>query len=101
VVHRLLSRNDTRIILAALDHSDSPAPPVGQQVSYTSMWSPDQLSLVTDVSRTWTPAHIDRSSADQYFASPATAERLQTNDGITIDFCDFYGLCWERRLVAV
>jgi hypothetical protein len=79
VVHRLLSRNGKRIILEALERSDLPLPPVGQQVSYTSMWSPDQLSIVTDVSRTWTLVHIDRSTADKYLASPGTAERPHTD----------------------
>jgi hypothetical protein len=95
-VHRLLSRNGKRIILEALERSDLPLPAVGQQVSYTSMWSPDQLSLVTDVSRTWALVHIDRSSADKYLASPGTAERPQTDAGIAIDYSDFCGLCWER-----
>jgi hypothetical protein len=95
VVHRLLEQSGNLVTLESLETWEH-LPVGGAEVSYTSWWTPDQLRLVTNMSRQWTPVRIDQESGNRFLSSPSNEPGPTTDPPEDIDYCDFCGLCWER-----
>jgi hypothetical protein len=94
-VHRLLEQSGNLVGFESLEAWER-LPVVGAEVTYTSWWTPDQLRLVTNMSRQWTPVRIDQESANRFLTSPRNEPGPTTGPPEDIDHCDFCGLCWER-----
>ena len=95
VVHRLLEQSGNLVILESLETWEH-LPVDGAEVNYTSWWTPDQLDLVTNISRQWTPVRFDQEGGNRLPSSPSNQPGSTTDPPEDFDHCDFCGLCWER-----